>query len=360
MDRKRRLALIFATVGIALGAGHIVQEGSAGTPRIATAALTPTAATPVSAQPEKAAPVVQAQAPLIVATPEPEAAAVVLAEKPLAVAAPEQEATAIATPADKPMIAVAPAPKATPAPVVLAALTDPVATTPTPATAPVAEACPITLDLVPEANAMIGIVLAAPCAPDTRVVLRHAGLAITAKTSMTGSLFMSLPALDARGEVSATLRGEPAVENAVAIPDLAGLRRFGVQWQDADAFQLHAFENGAAFGAPGHVSAAAAQMPKAGDTANAGFMTVLGETKVSLPMLAEVYTFPATGTLEIVVEAAITAKTCGRELLGETLTSTGGTVVTMDVTLATPDCTAIGDILVLNNLVADLTMASAN
>jgi hypothetical protein len=185
--------------------------------------------------------------------------------------------------------------------------------------------------------------------------LRHAGLAITAQTSITGSVFLSLPALDAKGEVTATLKGEDAVSGAVAIPDLASLRRFGVQWQSNDAFQLHAFENGAAFGAPGHVSA---ETPVG--AAGGGFITLLGDATVDLPMLAEVYTFPATGMPEVVVEAAVTATTCGRELLGETLTSTVGVATTMDLTLATPDCTAIGDILVLNNLVADPTMVAAN
>ena len=319
MDRKRRLALIFATVGIALGAGHIVQNSAAGSAQVATAALTPTAVTQVSAGPVK-----PLAAAIVTATPVP-----------------------------------APTPKAEP--VVTAALTDLVAPTkPAPLPEPIVDACAVTFDLLAEPNAMIGVMLVAPCAPNTRVVLRHAALVFTGKTSITGSLFLSLPALDAKGEVSATLKGAPAVSGAVAIPEIASLRRFGVQWQNADAFQLHAFENGAAFGAPGHISAAVPRTPKTGETATSGYLTLLGDTTVSLPMLAEVYTFPATGMPDVVVEAAITTKTCGRELLGETLTSAGGVVVTMDVTLATPDCAAIGDILVLNNLVSDPTMVAAN
>jgi hypothetical protein len=321
MDRKRRLALICATIGIALGAGQIVQSGAGAKPTVATAALMPTAITPVSAGPEKAAPVTPAEKPLVVATP-------------------------------------APMPKAEP--VMTAALTDPVMPAPVPMPEPVVDACAVTLDLIAAPNAMIGLTLVAPCAPQSRVVLRHAGLAITGKTSITGSLFMSLPALDAKGEVSATLKGAAAVKASIAMPELAALRRFGVQWQSEDAFQLHAFENGAVFGAPGHVSAAMPQMPKAGVAPTGGYLTLLGDTTVNLPMLAEVYTFPAGGMPEVVVEAAITAKTCGRELLGETLTSTGGAATSMDLTLATPDCTAIGDILVLNNLVADPTMVAAN
>ena len=318
MDRKRRLALIFATIGIALGAGQIVQTGAGSIPQVATAALTPTQITQVSAGPENSVPEkLVVVAPQIVAVLEPK-------------------------------------------PIMTAALTDPIAPEPLPLPEPVADACPVTLDLLVEPNAMIGLTLVAPCAPDTSVVLRHAGLAITAKTSVTGSLFMSLPALEMQADVTATLKGEPAVKASIVVPELATLRRFGVQWQSDDAFQLHAFESGVDFGGPGHVSAVDPHMPKAAEMPTGGYMTLLGDDQVSLPMLAEVYTFPATGAPEVVVEAAVTAKTCGRELLAETLTSTGGKVVTMDLTLAMPDCTAIGDILVLNNLVSDPTMVATN
>ena len=52
--------------------------------------------------------------------------------------------------------------------------------------------------------------------------------------------------------------------------------------------------------------------------------------------------------------------TCDRELLGELLISEGGTHAATDLTLATPECDAIGDVLVLNNLLPDLKLATAN
>mgnify|MGYP006147623581 CR=1 FL=1 len=62
--------------------------------------------------------------------------------------------------------------------------------------------------------------------------------------------------------------------------------------------------------------------------------------------------------LRQVVEAAVTEATCGRELLGETLTSRGGAVEVAELTLAMPDCAAAGDILVLKNLVPEMTLAA--
>jgi hypothetical protein len=228
-------------------------------------------------------------------------------------------------------------------------------------TAPVA-ACDTTLDLMTEANAMIGITLLAPCHPNQRVVLRHAGLAVTAQTTSTGALFTAIPALEADATVELSFADGTDASGTIAMPDVATLRRFGVQWQADDAFQVHAFENGAAYGAPGHVSATDPHRPAAGMQATGGFLSLLGDAATDNPLLAEVYTFPADPAAkpEVVVEAAVTDKTCARELLAETLSSSSGSVFVTDLTLAMPDCDAVGDYLVLKNLFLDLNMASLN
>jgi hypothetical protein len=79
-------------------------------------------------------------------------------------------------------------------------------------------------------------------------------------------------------------------------------------------------------------------------------------------MMAEVYTWPADAAVSVVpsVEAVVTDATCARELLGETIHAADGKVTIKDLTLAMPDCDALGDILVLNNLVPDVTLAAAN
>ena len=148
----------------------------------------------------------------------------------------------------------------------------------------------------------------------------------------------------------------------VSLPDLAALRRFGVQWQGDDAFQLHAFEGGAAYGQPGDLSAANPRTPSEALKAGQGYITLLGDPAAPAPLLAEIYTFPADPAVkpDVVVEAAVTDLTCGRELIGETLASFGGSVYVTDLTLAMPDCDAVGDYLVLKNLVPDLNMAAAN
>ena len=355
---------------MALGVGHLVQNNASGT---AAAPAVPTQIEQVSARPETAqAPAVTvAEAPAAVA-PVPEAAPVVAAAPEVPVPSPviladlspsllpSRPAPAVIAsdplegPVD-PMILTAPA--EAPAPVIAPATTAPAAPAPV-----IADACTPTLRLAAAPQAMIGVSLVAPCAPDSRVVIGHEGLSITGKTNAQGSLFLSVPALAVDADITARLPEGAEVSESVRVPAMATLRRIGVQWHDADAFQLHAFENGAGYGEPGHVSAAKPQTPTTGLAGTAGFMTVLGDPAVNLPLLAEVYTFPAgiAANADITIEAAVTEATCGRELLGETIMTLAGDVYITELTLAMPDCEAVGDILVLKNLLTDLTIAAAN
>lgn len=369
MERKRRLAMVFAMIGVALGTGHLVQKGAAGNAGQAAARVMPTQIVQVSAGPEAAEkpPIVAAStvapvSPVIVAKiPEPAVATapapVVIADLgpiPAMPAPPAIGQTPVLDSADSSTNPLALASPAAPVDPVVQAK---------PALQPaVADTCARSLRLAAAPQAMIGVSLVAPCAPDTRVVIGHAGLAITGKTNAEGSLFLSIPALDVEATVNVRFPDATEIEQSVRVPAMATLRRMGVQWQNADAFQLHAFENGAGYNEPGHVSAARQHTPTTGLAGVGGFLTLLGEPDVDLPMQAEIYTFPAgiAANADIVIEAAVTEATCGRELLGETLMTLAGDVYITDLTLAMPDCDAVGDILVLKNLLTDLTIAAAN
>ena len=224
--------------------------------------------------------------------------------------------------------------------------------------------CKVTLDLSAEPGAMIGALLLAPCHPGERIVLRHAGLAVTGQTTATGSLFVGLPALEAAAKVEIIFADGERVAAAVEFPDFADLRRFGVQWQaDRDAFQLQAYEGGASFGDAGHKNADnPGASPIGQDPMEAGYLSLLGDPTTPLPMLAEVYTFPraAAAGAEVMIEAPVTAATCGHEMIGETLSSIAGKVTVTELTLAMPQCDAVGDFLVLKNLVPDMTLAAAD
>ena len=327
MDMKRKITLGVATLAVALGAGHLVQSGKVGkvAAQSAQAETTPTGITPLaaSAKPDDAsppAPVVAAFVPLDTAAP---------VSPP--VAAPPVAVLASVTP-DK---------------------TPPAATKPAPVVQ--ADTCRATLDVLPGANGMLDLTLLSPCKPSTRVVLRHGGLAVTGRTSTGGALFTALPALEAGGEVSAMFPDGTIARGAAPV-DLAGVHRFAVHWMADDQFGLNAYQGGAAYGTPGHVHAGANGKPEDAT----GWMMPLGDASVDLPMLAQVYTWPAKpAEVAIDIEAPVTEATCDRELLGETLESQAGVVTRSDITLAMPDCTAVGDFLVLNNLLAGMTTAAA-
>ena len=313
MNVKRRLALVTATLTIALGSGHLMQTVLSGQSADDTAMGLAAVASPMPSD-----------VGVIVASVGSVPSAPNLSHGPLA-----------AKPAGNP------APAAVPAQTVAAVIAEP---------------CGATLDLVALPNAMVSLALAAPCDGAQRVVVRHAGLAFTARTAADGRLVLTLPALEREAVVSVLLPSGTPVEASVTVPESGDVRRFAVQWMADDALQVHAFERGAGYGEPGHVSAIKPDLPNA----ERGWLTALGDASVDLPMLAEVYTYPRRGHVDLVVEAAITSATCARELLAETINSVGGEVFVSDLSVAMPDCVAVGDFLVLKDLVLDPKIAAAN
>jgi hypothetical protein len=323
MDLTRKVAMAIATLAVAFAAGQYVQGGFGWQQQASLPPEPrPTAVVPLAAGNDRA--IVLPDAPATPALPDRAMLPPVAPDSPAAPTLPDEPALAQLTP-------------------------------------PEAAECSASLDLAVQPDAMLGLTLLAPCHPSERVVLRHGGLAVTGKTSLTGSLFLTLPALEPEGHVSVLFADGSRAEAETAVPAVANVRRFGVQWMADDSFQLHAFENGADYGMPGHVSAADPHRPTAGVPSRGGFLSLLGDASVDLPMLAEVYTFP-TGTpnVRLVIESAVTEATCDRELLGETLASAAGTVAVTELTVAMPGCDAVGDYLVLKNLLPDPNIAAAN
>ncbi|MBC7738766.1 MAG: hypothetical protein H7245_16465 [Candidatus Saccharibacteria bacterium] len=212
--------------------------------------------------------------------------------------------------------------------------------------------CPVDLTLSALPAAMISATLTAPCRQGERVVLRQARLAITDKIGADGRLTVTLPALTVDGDVAVLFADGMRVQHSLAMPEAANLRRFGVQWQGADAFALHAIAQDSDFNRQGDI------WEHNPGTLQTGFMTVLGNPQVENPLLAQIYTYPPSAVPQIVLEAAVLPETCGHDLLGEVLTAEGGQVQAVDLTLAMPECSAIGDYLVLKNLASDVKVAA--
>lgn len=216
------------------------------------------------------------------------------------------------------------------------------------------EDCPLMAQAIVQPAALLSVTLEAPCHAGERVVLRHSGLAVTAQISAKGFAQVTLPALTVNAEVEALLATGARLRAQAMVPEVANLRRFAVQWQASDAFQLHAFAPGAGYGDPGHYSAAFTGRPGQGPS-----VLLLGDSTTALPLLAEVFTFDREESAEIVLESAVTEATCGRDLLAETILAEQGQVTVAELTLAMPECDALGDIVVLRNLAPEMTVAAA-
>lgn len=336
-DRTRRLIRVFAILFVAAAAGQLVQTRQADNPHAALSR--PQGVTQVAAGPN---------------TDSPPHLALSISLPALPAMTADQQASVRAAADAQAVQAMLPGPETALPALVPPALEAPESTA--------ASACARDLLLRAGPQATIGLTLAAPCDAGQRVVIRHAGLTVTGRTDTKGGLSMALPGMQTAAEVSILFADGSQQRGQIDLPDAATYRRFAVQWQGDDEFQLHAFENGADYGDPGHVWAGALHLPVSGKPETGGWMMMLGDASVTLPLRAAVYTFPTVPgpAPDIVIEAPVVEATCGREMLGELLTASGGTTQSDDLTLAMPDCSAVGDILVLKNLAPAVKIATTN
>jgi len=232
------------------------------------------------------------------------------------------------------------------------------------ATEPAAtQTCDITANARPVAAAMVNLTLAAPCMPNERITVHHSGMIFTQTTSDTGALGITVPALAQDATfVIAFGNGEGAVADA-KIDDLAEFDRVVLQWKGDTGFQMHAREFGSDYDGSGHVWAGKPRSVASAITGEGGFMTVNGDLSAAEPLVAEVYTFPAAmenadARVALTVEAEVIQANCGQEIEAQSIELLGdATLRTRDLSIAVPDCDAVGSFLVLNNLLQDMKVA---
>lgn len=211
-------------------------------------------------------------------------------------------------------------------------------------------------------GAVVNLVFEASCLPQHRVTFHHNGLMFTQQSDNAGRISVKVPALvEAAVFIADAGDGIGAVAQA-RVADLALFDRAIAQWQGNQAVQLHALEFGASHGEAGHVWRDA---PGEFTAANPGGFTLkLGDPELPNSYQAMVYSYPTAtsqraGNIALSVEAEVTAANCNRDVLAETLqVSAGRGLVSHELLLAMPECDAIGDFLLLNNLLQDLTIAA--
>ncbi|MFV2035220.1 MAG: hypothetical protein ACC631_08955, partial [Halocynthiibacter sp.] len=196
-----------------------------------------------------------------------------------------------------------------------------------------------------------------------RVEVAHEGLVFATRTTNTGALDISIPVLAQDARFVVTFRDGTTAEATVSVPELQDYDRVAMVWSGQTDINIHALEFGARYGEGGDVWAGAPRSAEIASHARGGFLTRLGDANLEQPIQAEIYSFPTgtisrDGVVRLNVEAKVTAYSCGRDISARSAQlRRGESVQWLDLTLAVPECDAIGDILVLKNLLQDLKIA---
>ena len=222
----------------------------------------------------------------------------------------------------------------------------------------VAPSCAVSARATTSAQASVMLRVDAPCFPNATVTIHHTGLMFTVLSDDAGHAEVTVPALRERAVFIASVAEGHAAVATTDVPDLAHWTRMAVQWEGEAGLQIHAREFGAEYGDTGHVWAEAPDNPVTGS-----FLTRLGDGAGLVPRSAEVYSFPRAqglaGTVALTVETEVTAENCGTDITAEVLDLRGADrLFSRQLDLAMPECAAIGDFLVLNNLMEDLKIAT--
>jgi len=218
--------------------------------------------------------------------------------------------------------------------------------------------CAISAQASPEPNANVALTFSAPCNSSERVTVHHSGLMFTATTDGEGKLDLQVPALVEHAVYIIELESGSGAVATTKVNDLDEIDRVALQWTGSSGFEIHAREFGADYGQGGHVWSGA------DDIGRASQVQRLGDPQQLSPRMVEVYSFARSmtdtnGTVALSIEAEVSSNNCGREISAQTLEIRGGFGLrTRDLVLSMPNCNAIGDFLVLNNLVEDLKIAA--
>jgi len=355
MIGPRRILTAGGTFACALGIGFIMQN---------------TASTPNGAVPENSVQVASlaATAPLkVTGNPEKNAAA---APRDTQRQTPQEQTAVTFKSAMNPAPPKsAPQPKRLPsqpvdrAMVIPASLTDqPIAKLPNDVPAP-GFSCDIEMTANVQAAAMVEVLLNAPCMANERFTLHHNGMMISEVTNDDGQIRINVPALSTAAVFMASFVNGKAAMVSATVDTLEYYDRAVVQWQGESGLQLHAFEFGADYDGAGHIWANTKGDLEQAVNGKSGVMSRLGADHLRAAYMAEVYTFPSglaqqSGDVALNVEAEVTQANCGRDISAQSLEVSGaGPLRVRDLELAMPGCNAIGDFLVLKNMLNDMKIA---
>jgi len=224
--------------------------------------------------------------------------------------------------------------------------------------------CGLSVSTTASEGAMVALDIMDPCQPHSRVIIEHSGLNLTGRTDVMGLLTMDVPVFENPAFFTVRMPDGTSDSSLALVPDLDSYYRVGLQWNEDRALELHAMEFGATYGDPGHIWLDHAGSIDRAVSGEGGFVMQVGSADVDNPMLAQIYSFPRdtlddTGNVRLTIEAPVTETNCGQDTLARTLElEEDGRVSVIELTFTLPGCDAVGDYLVLQNLLHDLRVAS--
>jgi hypothetical protein len=196
-----------------------------------------------------------------------------------------------------------------------------------------------------------------------RFTLHHNGMMISEVMDGDGQSRIKVPALSTAAVFMASFVNGKAAMASATVTSLEYYDRAVIQWQGETGLQLHAFEFGADYQDKGHIWAKTKGDLEQAVNGKGGVMVRLGADHMPGSYMAEIYTFPSgltqqSGDVQLNVEAEVTQANCGRDITAQSLEVTGADPLRVqDLELAMPACDAVGDFLVLKNMLNDLKIA---
>jgi len=224
--------------------------------------------------------------------------------------------------------------------------------------------CGVVVSAASRPSAMVNLSVAAPCLSETRMTIRHEELIFSAELDALGLYSVHVPALATDAVFTVALADGEVARTEVQVPDAEQAERVILQYNGRTGLQIHALEFGADYGEAGHVWAGNPRDAEVAVKLGGGYLTALGDPTLEQPFLAEVYTLPREtaardGVVRLNVEAEVSNRNCAKTIAGQTLQrQPDGEMTPVALTLSMPDCDAIGEFLVLKNLLRDLKIAS--
>ncbi|MCK0168647.1 hypothetical protein MWU52_13895 [Jannaschia sp. S6380] len=219
--------------------------------------------------------------------------------------------------------------------------------------------CALTVDAVPLAGALVALDIGAPCDGASRLDVIHDDLRFTVSLDASGVAQITLPALSDPAAIAVEVAGGDRADVTAPVIGLSDHTRAVLQWQGTAGLELHAFEDAAGYGDPGHIGPETPFTVARTLTGTGGHLVRLGEAISAGAAMAWVYTAPAAQPVRLSVEAPVLAENCGRPVEARTIRTMPGTSArTTTLGFTMPGCEDIGHFVMLGDIAPNVALAA--